>query len=260
MWNVAIVTGEADCRAALLAGCAQYAGEAGIRLAADCFADGEQFVQRDLPCDVALLDLDAPFSRVALRALAGRPFVLLSAREEAAEGGYAAGALAFLTKPVEYASLSAALAKAGRCLHLRRERRVLLHAEGAVCCVPAAKIVYVRVRGHHLAYHRAEGDILVRGRLQDAAAALAGAPFVCCSRGVLVNLDYVDEVGKDFLRAGGEVLPLSRLRRRALLQALAARLGEPAAAANASPAPAEAAPVPPAAEGEGMPGQGVRHG
>ena len=140
---VAIVSGDADCRAALRACCRQYAAEADIGLAVSCFEDGKAFLASP-PCDLALLDLGAPFSLAAAQVLRRRgiPFVLLSAEEADAECGYA-----------------------------------------------------------------------------------AGAPFFRIHRSALVHLGYVTAVEEKCVRAAGRELPLSRLRRGALLRALAAYRG-----------------------------------
>ena len=59
----------------------------------------------------------------------------------------------------------------------------------------------------------------------EATAQLADPRFACCSRGVLVNLDQVQDMeGQDFLLYSGERLPISRAKRAKMKEAYTARL------------------------------------
>ena len=85
---------------------------------------------------------------------------------------------------------------------------------------------YVEVDQHNLLFHTADATYRTRGSLKAISSQLAGEPFSLANRYALVNLSWVRGItdGQAELDTG-ELLPLSRSRRREFPQALAAYLG-----------------------------------
>ena len=87
--------------------------------------------------------------------------------------------------------------------------------------VPLDRIVYGEVLGRKVYLHKNDGTVVdYYSRLEDLERRVDGR-FFKCHRSYLVNLDYVRgcQDGQVMLPRG-EAIPVSRLRERALAQAL----------------------------------------
>ena len=93
--------------------------------------------------------------------------------------------------------------------------------------VPFAELVCCEVQGRRLYLRRADGTVLEdRGRLEELERRLDGR-FFKCHRSYLVNLDHVRGCQDGQVRlTGGALVPVSRLRRQELTQALLRHMRE----------------------------------
>lgn len=91
--------------------------------------------------------------------------------------------------------------------------------------IPLSAILYAATVRRAVEVHTTGGVWRTYMTFDEAEAQLADPRFVCCSRGVLVNLDQVKVMeGQDFLLYTGERLPISRAKRAEMKEAYTARL------------------------------------
>ena len=142
--------------------------------------------------------------------------------------GYEVGALDFVVKPVTYQSLSMRLDRAIKILHRREHSSIYLTTNHGLRVFPTSSLLYVEVRGHNLEYHIDDGQsIKVRGTLSAFEEGRGpSSQFVRISNSCLVNADHIRSVeGTTVRMSNGDELPISRTKKKAALEALAAYFG-----------------------------------
>lgn len=214
---------------------AQYSAENGLNAQIDCYRSGEALLRAaetaEQPFDLVFLDiemaqLDGMETARRLRERDSR-FVLIFVTNMAqyAIQGYEVDALDFVLKPVTYASFSFRMKKALRRISSAAETLLTLKLPEGTKLLSSSRITYVEVYAHYLLYHTPEAAYEVRGTMRDAQKQLEGSNFVRTGNSYLVNLQYVEEVGKTQVRVAGVDLPLSRNRKAEFMQRLALYVG-----------------------------------
>lgn len=197
------------------------------------FRDGAELLHGYTPeWDILLLDIqmDRVDGMTAARRIREVDpeviIVFITSSPQYAIVGYEVDALSYLLKPVDYPAFEQEIA---RCLVRlsRRERRHLLFTtrDGAKHRVDLGDITFLESARHHVIVHTLEGDHTVVTSLKAMEAEL-GDGFVRCNSGYLVGLRHVTGVdGNDCRIRGGALLQISRPRKKAFLEALAAHIG-----------------------------------
>ncbi len=207
----------------------RFAQEERIEIHIDTFPNGATLVERySAEWDLLLLDVDMPAmngidtARSIRRRDADVLIMFITNLAQYAIQGYEVDALDYVLKPVSYYSLAMKLKKAARILRGRSGRSIMLGLDGEMVRLPLSRLYYVEVYGHQLRYHTADGELLQTGARSLAAVEkeLEGDGFARCHNGYLVNLRYVESVTGTGVQVAGELLPISRYRRKAFLQAL----------------------------------------
>lgn len=198
------------------------------------FRDGADVIEDYRP-DWDILFLDIQMARVdgmtaarRIREVDGEVIIIfVTSSPQYAISGYEVGALSYLLKPVTYPSFSHEMDRVLAQLR-RRERREFLFTDldGAKRRLDLADVLYFESRKHHVVVHALDGSHTFVGTLRALDAELAGADYLRCNSGYLVNLRHVTGVeGKDCRIRGGDRLQISRPRRKEFLDALAAHIG-----------------------------------
>ena len=229
MLRIAIAEDESAFARQLEENLQRFAQENQIELQIDTFTDGTSLVEHySVEWDLLLLDVDMPgmdglsTARCVRERDADVLIMFITNLAQYAINGYEVDALDYVLKPVGYYALAMKLKKALRLLRSRSGRSIILSRDGNVVRLPLARLYYVEVYGHQLRYHTAEGELFQTGArsLGLMEKDLAGDGFARCHNGYLVNLRYVEAVTADGVRVAGDLLPLSRHRRKEFLQAL----------------------------------------
>jgi two-component system LytT family response regulator len=221
------------------------AGEAGWRVAGEC-ADAEE-ATRALAAggiDLVLLDVRLPGTSgiELLRALGPRApaAIFTTAYDEHAVAAFELAALDYLTKPIERARFSAALARARRALEqpgaddvaarlarleealLRSDERLTVRSGGRIVRLAPREIEWAEAQGNYVQLATAEGTHLVRATLAELETRLAPHGFLRVHRSHLVRADAVRELRPRqdgdwwVVLASGKVLASSEAYRGAL--------------------------------------------
>ena len=155
------------------------------------------------------------------------PIIFVTNLAKYAVKGYEVGATGFILKPVSYGNLSMALDRALREVGKNTNRSIIVNAEDGLHVIAFNSIVYIDVSGHTLSIHQDGGEVTeMRGSLAQIEQDLEGAPIIRISKSCIVNMDKIQVINAAGLRmAGGDVLKISRTRKREIVDAITDYLG-----------------------------------
>lgn len=135
--------------------------------------------------------------------------------------GYAVEALDYILKPVSYFAFSQRLSRAINRMKKREQKRLVIPIKGGTARVDVNSIHYIESQGHDIIYHTSSGDYVSYGTMKDTEQALEQLHFFRGSKWYLINLQQVDGLSDGCAKLkGGKVLPLSRGRKKAFMEAL----------------------------------------
>ena len=183
--------------------------------------------------DLVLLDIDLPGISGMEAAQLMRvydettPIIFVTNLAKYAVKGYEVGATGFIVKPVSWGNLAMNLDRALRVIHQNVGRAIMVPTDDGMRVVPFSQLVYAEVTGHRLTYHLEDGSTLeARGSLGQFESELSGAPIVRISKSCVVNMDKIVLVRPQGVQvATGEALPISRTRKREVMDAVTDYLG-----------------------------------
>lgn len=124
--------------------------------------------------------------------------VFVTGEREYIMEGYEVEAVNYLLKPVEEKKVFQCLNRICEKSH-KQEPFIILKTEDTVVKLLQREIYLVEVFGHKLVYTTEKGSFEVISSMKNARQELREEWFIICHRGVLVNLLYVDFVGKNSL-------------------------------------------------------------
>lgn len=141
--------------------------------------------------------------------------------------GYDVNAFDFIVKPLNYAAFEMKMKRVFRALKLKQGTELVLNLGGGTTRkIPSSSIYYIEVMNHDLTYHTDQGVFTVRGKLSSATQQLPAASFFRSKSSYLINLRYVIQVTAEEVCVAGDWLRVSRTKRKELVTAVAAYLGQ----------------------------------
>jgi len=229
--RAAVVEDEELSRSRIVGCLRRFGQEHGVTVKVREFADGQALLQDFRPeYDVLFLDIEMP--RLDGMSAAHRirerdeqvTIIFITNMAQYAIHGYEVGALDFLLKPVSYEALEMRLQKVCKLTQARQESGILLSLGSGLRKIALSELFYVELVGHDLVYHLKDQSVTLRGSMREAEEQLRGKPFFKCNSCYLVNLDHVRAVSDGVAVVGGDRLQISRARKKAFMEALAAHL------------------------------------
>lgn len=139
--------------------------------------------------------------------------------------GYEVRAMDFLVKPLDYDAFELRMDLLIRRIPVQKDRSLLLSTKEGMRKIPVDRLIYVEVNRHKMYFHTEDGVFETSDTMKWVEEQLEGAAFFRCDQSFLVNLRFVTWVGPKELLAGGNLLKISRPRRKLFLQALADYIG-----------------------------------
>lgn len=228
MLNIAVVDDDDRDAAATAAMVDRYYEGDTTRYRITRFADGGTFLDDyKAAFDAMFLDVEMPGidgleTARRLREVDSHVVLVFTTKmAQYAAVGYDVDAVGYLVKPLEYYGFALKMRKIETLVARRRDVTVPLTVGTGTQFLSSRDIRYVEVLRHEVIYHADGTAYKVWSSLKEAAELLEPAHFAAANRYCLVNLAWVRAVNGDTVIVDGESLPVSRSRRKPLMQALA---------------------------------------
>ena len=198
------------------------------------FTDGDAIVSTyQSQYDIILMDVEMRFMNGMSAAEEIRQvdkevvIIFITNMPQYAIRGYAVEALDYILKPVSYFAFSQRLSRAISRMKKREQKSLVLPVKGGVARLPVHSILYIESQGHNLIYHTTSGEYLSSGTMKDPEEALKNLHFFRGSKWYLINLQQVQGMGDGCAKLkSGQLVPLSRSRKKEFMEALAQHWGE----------------------------------
>ena len=191
-----------------------------------------QFLQQH-PVDLAFTDVDMPvLSGIGLLKSLTKPplFIFISAHSRYAADGYELDVLDFIRKPLQPERLYRALDKAlERLKHEElkegssQEEILMARTSEGMNKLTLGSIIYAESKGNYSMLHLLhKTSILVLVGMKQLEAQLPAERFARVHKNYLVNWQFVDRIGKEFVLVAGKYeLPIGDSYRKAMAERVA---------------------------------------
>lgn len=198
------------------------------------FMDGKTFLQNYQPryeiifMDIKMPGIDGMSAAEQLRKTDSETMLIfVTSMVQYAVQSYDVDAFDFIAKPLNYAAFEMKMKRVFRALKLKYGSQIMLNLGGGTTRkIPSSSIYYIEVMNHDLTYHTDQGTFTVRGKLSSVMQQLPPASFFRSKSSYLINLRYVTQVTTEEVCVAGDWLRVSRTKRKELITAVAAYLGQ----------------------------------
>ncbi|QOY35247.1 LytR/AlgR family response regulator transcription factor [Anaerobacillus isosaccharinicus] len=197
------------------------------------YSDGDEFIGKyHAQFDIILMDVQMPLmdgmsAAEEIRKIDSEVVIIfITNMAQYAIRGYAVDALDYVLKPISYFSFSQRLNRAVERMKKREDRFITLKLKGGVTRLKVSDIYYIESQGHKLIFRTKEGEHTTTGTMKELEDELSNHHFFRGHKGYLINLEHVDGMSESCAVVQGEELPVSRMKRKGFMEALADYWGE----------------------------------
>lgn len=138
--------------------------------------------------------------------------------------GYAVRAMDFVVKPVSYGEFRRKMERFCHDFAREEPRFLTIRNTDGLLHLRTDRICYAEIVRRKLYIHTVDGTYSVYETLQNVEQALSDPWFFRCHAAVLVNLRYVEQVGRQSAVVAGDDVPVSKRNRSELLRRLTNQL------------------------------------
>ncbi len=227
MLRLAIVEDDQTYRNEFKAYLSQYEKETGETFQIVEFTDGDGILQNyKSDYDIILMDVEMAFVDGMTAATEIRKIdsdvviVFITNMPQYAIKGYTVDALDYILKPVSYYAFSQTITRALARKAERKKKYILVNIRGGMQKIEITKVKYIEVMDHDLIFHTIDGDVESKGSIRDMERELHEDSFFQCNKAYLINLAYVDGIQNNDVHMGGDVVQVSRSKKKALMDEL----------------------------------------
>ena len=233
MIRIALVDDNEFDRAQLTECLKRYEKENHLKLQVTEFDDGEDIVtDYTADYDLILLDIEMQFmngmkaAEEIRRMDAHVPLVFITNMPQYAIEGYKVRALDYMLKPISYFSFAETLNRALAYVKSRETQYITISLKGGKVRVDISRICYIEVQDHLLIYHTVDGNYIAKGTMKDLEDMFDEKTFFRCNRCYIVNLAYVENYQGNDAVVHGDIVQISRSRKKQFLDAMNVYINE----------------------------------
>lgn len=227
MIRIALVEDDGSYREELVQFLHRYEQESGEKIHITTFTDGDEIVD-GYSCnfDIILMDIVMKYMNGMDAAERIREkdsevvIIFITNTPQYAMKGYLVDALDYVLKPITYFAFSQRIDRALSRMKKRKKKYLSIPYREGVKKLDISELTYVEVQDHELIFHTRQENYLSRGTLTDVEKTLEQHHFFRCNKCYLVNLEYVEGVQNNDILVAGDLVQVSRARRKALMDAL----------------------------------------
>lgn len=233
MITIAIVEDDRYYADQLLKYLRRYETEEKVKFNISVFEDGDEIVNTyDASYDIILMDIEMKFlngmsAAEEIRKADDRVIIMfITNMPQYAMKGYQVDALDYILKPVSYAVFKQRMDRAvERATVKTHHQYISIPVRGGIRRLDADDIFYVEISIHDLIFYTAEGNFTLTGSMKKVEEKLKKG-FYRCNKCYLINLKYVDAIQNNDVVINGQILQVSRAKKKGLLQAMNVYMNE----------------------------------
>jgi DNA-binding LytR/AlgR family response regulator len=211
----------------------QFSSETGYIIEYSFFEDGMDIITNyKNNFDILLMDIQMPqmdgikAAEIIRQRDKNVIIIFITNLAQYAIEGYSVNAMNFLVKPISYSFFSDKLRRAIEWVEKKWPKFIQIKTDHGLVRLQDTEIVYVEMKNRKLLIVTGDKEYRYRASVQDIERALNSKSFFRCHVGFLINLQYVKQIEHDFVIVGGHRIPVSRHRKKELLDAFTNYLGE----------------------------------
>ena len=231
--TIAVVEDDDHDRAKLKKCLNRYAEEKTLRIHIREFTDGEDLVtDYAADYDLILMDIEMQFLNGMKAAEKVREMdrdvllIFITNMPQYAIEGYKVRAMDYMLKPLSYFSFAESMNRVLPQMKEDEKEYITIALRGGKMRLEVNRICYVEVQDHDIIYNTKDGKFISKGTMKELEAQLNPDKFCRCNRCYLVNLDYVENYQGTDVKVNGDLIQVSRGRRKSFLDALNLHMNE----------------------------------
>lgn len=197
-----------------------------INITVDGFSTAFAYLDSERRFDAVFLDIEMPHINGMELAAEIRKhdsrvvIVFVTNMARYAVNGYRVGAIDYVLKPISEFDFSLTMDRVISSVErIREEKSYTVKSREGVTTLSASDIRYIESLNRHLVFHTAFGEQEIYGYLKNVENEL-GNGFFRISSCYLVNLAYVKTINGCDITVGDDVLKISRVKKRELIEKL----------------------------------------
>lgn len=226
--RIAIVEDEEICRRQMKEYLERYGKEKGYEFELSFFTNGDGITDPYRGgYDMILMDIIMPLvngfeaAQMIRKADPEVVIIFITNSMQYAVKGYSVEALDYVLKPIAYYPFTQYIDRAIARMKKRSSSFIMVRGKDGIRKLDVMGIRYIESQGHQLVFHIAGEEAAAVGKIKEMEEKLERYGFFRCHSGYLIHLKYVEGFADNSVVIEGESIPVSRARKKELLEAMA---------------------------------------